>query len=344
MWLRANAGAAAGLLGLTLGVTGLGAMAAGAAPACGMVDGGPVQDLTDEQAENARVIVAVGQQRGVAPRGLLIALMTAMQESTLRNLDYGDRDSLGLFQQRPSMGWGSPTQVREPAYAAAAFFGGQQSPTRNRGLLDVDGWQSMALTVAAQAVQRSAFPDAYARWETSARAWLSEILDDPDAGALACATGEVTPAGTDPGSDVAGPVAVAAAAHWLGVPYSWGGGNLEGPTHGVAQGARTVGFDCSALVQHAWSKAGVRLPRTARPQYWAPGIRIRRMADLRPGDLMFFANDTSNWNTIHHVALSLGGDAMLHAPRTGDVVKVERNISASSYWSSQFIGGLRPTS
>jgi cell wall-associated NlpC family hydrolase len=342
MWVKASAALVTLLLGATLGITGVGSMAAGASASCGMVGGGPVRDLTDDQAENARVIVAVGQQRSVPPRGLLIALMTAMQESTLRNLDYGDRDSLGLFQQRPSMGWGSPTQVRDPAYAAAAFYGGPESPTRNRGLLDVDGWQAMPLTVAAQAVQRSAFPDAYARWEATSRAWLSDILDAPGAGALACAAAyPVVPGSQD--ASLAGSVAVAAAAHWLGTPYSWGGGNLAGPTLGVAQGARTVGFDCSSLVQHAWNKAGVRLPRTARPQYWAPGIRIQRMSDLRPGDLMFFAYDTSDWDSIHHVAMSLGGDAMVHAPRTGDVVKVERRISASSYWAPQFIGGLRPT-
>jgi hypothetical protein len=286
------------------------------------------------------VIVAVGQQRDVPSRGLLVALMTAMQESTLRNLDYGDRDSLGLFQQRPSMGWGSPDQVRDPAYAAAAFYGGPASPTANSGLLDVPGWESMPPTVAAQAVQRSAFPDAYARWEPSARAWLTEILDDPDAGALACAG--MPAAGRIGGGSVSGPVAVAAAAQWLGTPYSWGGGNLDGPTRGVDHGARTVGFDCSALVQHAWHRAGVQLPRTTGPQYQAPGQRVARMADLRPGDLIFFAWDPADWHSIHHVALSLGGDAMLHAPRTGDVVKVERGISASSYWGPQFIGGLRP--
>lgn len=329
------------VLAMTGSVAGVGAMAAGMTPACGAVSGGTVTDLSEDQASNARVIVAVGQQRGVPARGLLVALMTAMQESTLRNLDYGDRDSLGLFQQRPSMGWGSSSQVREPTYAAAAFYGGPQSPTHNRGLLDVSGWESMSLTAAAQAVQRSAFPDAYARWESSARAWLVEILGDPDAGALACASGDT--AGGDSSGGVSGSVAVAAAAHWLGTPYSWGGGNLNGPTRGVDQGARTVGFDCSSLVQYAWNKAGVRLPRTARPQYWAPGVRIHRMADLRPGDLVFFAWDTSDWNSIHHVALSLGGDAMLHAPQTGDVVKVERRISASSYWAPQFIGGLRPT-
>ncbi len=341
MWGMAAAATSALVLSLTGGIAGVAAVAAGMGPACGAVSGGPVTDLSDEQAGNARVIVAVGQQRDVPPRGLLVALMTAMQESTLRNLDYGDRDSLGLFQQRPSMGWGSPAQIRDPAHAAAAFFGGPGSPTSNGGLLDVPGWDSMPPTMAAQAVQRSAFPDAYARWETSARVWLTEVLDDPAAGALACAGGDAVGAAGD--GSMSGPVAVAAAAQWLGTAYSWGGGNLEGPTRGVDQGAGTVGFDCSALVQYAWNRAGVRLPRTTGPQYLAPGQRIQRMADLRPGDLIFFAWDPSDWNSIHHVALSLGGAAMLHAPRTGDVVKVERGISASSYWGPQFIGGLRPT-
>jgi tetratricopeptide (TPR) repeat protein len=92
-----------------------------------------------------------------------------MQESELRNLSYGDRDSLGLFQQRPSAGWGTPEQVMDPVYAAQAFFGGPNSPTSGEppGLLDVDGWADMPLTQAAQAVQRSAFPDAYAQWWTA---------------------------------------------------------------------------------------------------------------------------------------------------------------------------------
>src|SRR5680860_1243466 len=88
---------------------------------CLSLSSGPVEELDGEQAANARVIVAVGQQRGVHARGLVVALMPAMQESTLRNLPYGDRDSLGLFQQRPSSGWGTAMQVMEPPYAASAL-------------------------------------------------------------------------------------------------------------------------------------------------------------------------------------------------------------------------------
>jgi hypothetical protein len=107
----------------------------------------------------------------------VIALAAAAQESGLRNLNYGDRDSLGLFQQRPSAGWGAPSQLLEPGYAARLFFGGPKNPNaaNTRGLLDIPGWQSMTVSQAAQAVQFSAYPDAYAKWETGARAWLKDL-------------------------------------------------------------------------------------------------------------------------------------------------------------------------
>ena len=124
-----------------------------------------VEDLDEEQISNARAILAVGKSLKVPPRGWVIAIATALQESGLRNLDYGDRDSLGMMQQRPSAGWGSPVQVQDPAYSARAFFGGPSSPTANAGLLSVRGWERMPLWEAAQTVQRSAFPMAYADHE-----------------------------------------------------------------------------------------------------------------------------------------------------------------------------------
>ena len=139
--------------------------------------GGVVTRLTAEMEQNARIILGVGRSLGVSDYALVIALAAAAQESTLRNLNYGDRDSLGLFQQRPSTGWGTPAQVTDPVYASRLFFGGPTNPNRGvtRGLLDIPGWQSMTVTQAAQAVQRSAYPDAYAKWETSARAWLAQL-------------------------------------------------------------------------------------------------------------------------------------------------------------------------
>jgi murein DD-endopeptidase MepM/ murein hydrolase activator NlpD len=122
----------------------------------------------------AATIVQVGQKLGVPPRGWVIAVATAMQESHLTNLgDLGDRndhDSLGLFQQRPSAGWGKPEQVRDPQYAATKFY---------QKLLTISGWQQMALTRAAQRVQISGYPDAYAKWEPEA----SKVVDAVSGGA-----------------------------------------------------------------------------------------------------------------------------------------------------------------
>ena len=323
-------GIAALILSLPLGVV-VATSAQPAAATCTIpVTDAPLPDLDREQAGNAQLIVAVGEQRRVPELGLLAALMTAMMESGLRNLTYGDRDSLGLFQQRPSLGWGTASQIHRPSYAAAAFFGGPSRPDPNPGLLDVPGWERLPAALAAQAVQRSDSAAAYARWESPARGWLSATLAAAQEPAPSCpsATGLAT-------------VVLSSAARWLGTPYSWGGGNADGPTLGIAQGAGTVGFDCSGLTLYAYAQAGITLPRTAAQQWEVQGQRVGSLAELRAGDLVFFATDPSDPATIHHVALALGGDAMLEAPRTGDVVRITPAVSESTYWAPQFIGGLR---
>lgn len=138
---------------------------------------GTITPLNDVRRENARIIVQIGRELGVPDYGIVIALATAMQESSLRNINWGDRDSLGLFQQRPSSGWGTAEQIMDPAYSARLFYGGPSNPNRGRtrGLLDIAGWQDMSLTDAAQRVQISAHPQAYAKWEPSAWAWLYEL-------------------------------------------------------------------------------------------------------------------------------------------------------------------------
>jgi hypothetical protein len=115
--------------------------------------------LTAEQLGNAAIIAEVGRARGLPDRAIVIALATAHQESRLRNLDYGDRDSLGLFQQRPSQGWGTEAQVQDPVYAAGMFYD---------RLVRVPGWDAGRLTDVAQSVQRSGFPEAYQQWEPMA--------------------------------------------------------------------------------------------------------------------------------------------------------------------------------
>lgn len=140
-------------------------------------------------------------------------------------------------------------------------------------------------------------------------------------------------------SSPAGSSAAQTAIYWafqeIGVPYSWGGGDESGPTYGFAQGAGTRGFDCSGLTMFAYGHTGIHLGHYTGSQYDV-GRRVSNFGDLQPGDLMFFATDTGNSATIHHVSIYIGGGNMIEAPHTGDVVKV------SPARSSDFIGGTRP--
>ncbi|MEX0427581.1 hypothetical protein AB3X52_08125 [Nocardioides sp. DS6] len=142
-------------------------------------------ELDPEQAENAALITGVAVKRGLPARAATIALATAMQESKLYNLTSGDRDSLGLFQQRPSQGWGTERQILDPVHATNAFYD---------ALVRIDGYETMVITEAAQKVQRSGYPEAYAAHEPDARVLASALtgwsphafacrLDDPSAGA-----------------------------------------------------------------------------------------------------------------------------------------------------------------
>ena len=142
--------------------------------------GGQAHELATDQAANAALITAVAVRRGRPPRAASIALATAMQESKLRNISHGDQagpDSRGLFQQRPSQGWGTAEQVMDPYHASNAFYD---------ALMEVSGYQSLEITDAAQRVQRSAFPGAYARHEGMARAFASALTGQAAAG-LDCA-------------------------------------------------------------------------------------------------------------------------------------------------------------
>lgn len=143
--------------------------------------------LMPEQAENAAIIVAESIRRGLPARAATIALATALQESGLLNLDYGDRDSLGLFQQRPSQGWGTKAQVMDPWYASGKFYA---------ALVKVKNWQSRDIGEVAQAVQRSAYPDAYDQYEGAGRAWASTLTGQTTAG-LTCVTAQWSGGGGD---------------------------------------------------------------------------------------------------------------------------------------------------
>lgn len=149
-------------------------------PGCKVVSGrsdGATYEFTPEQAVNAATIAAVGTGRGLPQRAVTIALATALQESGLRNIGHGDRDSLGLFQQRPSQGWGTEQEIMDPTYAADVFY---------RHLVKVPDYAGLPLTVAAQRVQRSGFPEAYAKHEQDA-ILLSDALTGRSAATLTCA-------------------------------------------------------------------------------------------------------------------------------------------------------------
>ncbi|MBC3194629.1 C40 family peptidase [Pseudonocardia sp. C8] len=254
--------------------------------------GTTIETLSEEQKRNASAIISVAKDMDLPPRAWMVALATAMQESTLKNLDYGDRDSLGLFQQRPSMGWGTPEQVTDPAYSSRIFY---------ERLLEVPGWDSMPVTVAAQTVQRSAFPDAYAKWETLAASIVEQIGD------------VANPTGCEPGTTGALPPGAAGAAIGfalgeLGKPYVWG---ATGPN----------AYDCSGLLMRAYEAAGMTIPRVSRDQYHSGGhLPVR---EVQPGDFLFYAHDPSDPSTIYHVTMYIGDDKMVEAPNKDHPVRVQ---------------------
>ena len=154
--------------------------------ACTATTGTGTAQLSPEQADNAALIAAVAVRRGLPARAATIALATARQESGLANLDHGDRDSLGLFQQRPSQGWGTAQQIMDPVHATNAFYD---------HLVKVPDYTTLPITQAAQAVQHSGFPDAYADDEPMARAFASALTGWSPA-ALACTLPAATAAGS----------------------------------------------------------------------------------------------------------------------------------------------------
>jgi cell wall-associated NlpC family hydrolase len=325
---------AVAVLGVAIAAVGSGALSPASASALTCTDG-PVTagvsnsgvTLTSDQVANAQIIYSVGVALSIPDRGEIVAIATAMQESTLRNLDHGDADSIGLFQQRTA--WGTSAARMDPATAAQMFYTGGAGG--QRGLLDIPGWQSMSITQAAQTVQASAFPDAYARWEAIATALVTTFAvnggtcttDDniavPDDISADLPAGYTFP----PGTPAAVQVAIAWAAAQLGTPYQWAG-TCTNP-HGASASGRC---DCSSLVQQAYKAAGLTLPRTTREQIHV-GAGIYDTGQLRAGDLLFLPG---------HVGIYLGHGLVLHAPKTGDFVKVSQ---FQGYWRSHLTGMRR---
>jgi hypothetical protein len=342
-WLAVSV---ATLTGLGL-VAAFGGAVAGECAGAGGAGGGAQQigdrSWSAEQTENAQTIVAAAVGRQLPRRAAVIAVSTAIVESELRNVTYGDRDSLGLFQQRPSQGWGSPATVLNPALAANAFYD---------HLIAIPGWATMPPGTAAQAVQRSGFPERYAPAEPAAAALVATFWEGPDnpvpavPGAPAPQSAELAAlatirCGDQGGSDVplspadlkahnlppgytlpADPqqrAAVSYAISKLGAPYVWG---AKGPN----------AFDCSGLMLAAWAAAGVPIPAGTVNQRNA-GTPVGSLADLAPGDLLLIPGSLGSATNPRHVGMYIGHGLVVDAYDTSTGVI----LSPVSKWAPKIV-------
>lgn len=338
---------------------------------CGSTDLAPINipqgtpgtaALSDKQRQIAATIVSQGIARNISLKGQEVAMTVAYDESHLRNLanasvpelesvandGVGDNaDSVGVFQQRPSMGWGTPTQLMDPAFAADKFYD---------ALVKVPSWQSMSIPDAAATVQRNLNGASdYARYVDVGRT-LADGMNNAGVQVENVAEAEpASPTGTGTGTDgdsgsasacgqaggagstadilnflpggPAGPNAVAAAYSEIGIRYSWGGGDLNGPTigvhdYGVADSFGDydhVGFDCSGFARWVIHKAtGKVIGRTSQVQS-TEGLPVASEADAQPGDLVFYGGE----GVAGHVGIYIGGGQMIDAPQSGEKIRKE---------------------
>ena len=304
-----------------------------------------VGSYTPQAMEQAAIIMKVGEAEGIPAGGQLVALMTAMQESRLGDhpstFSPDENGDAGVFQQRQLPGWyGSLEEVSDTSYVAKVFYKGKTLSENVDGgagpkgyhipgLVNVDGWESLPPTVAAQRVQRSGHPQAYAKHETEARQIMSALsgvdvsIDPGEPGSAVCGDGSFTATG-DIGA------VLEQAQTTLGQRYVFGAGGWDGPTRG--------GQDCSGLTTYASAAAaaGVRLPRTARAQ-WA-ALRSHEVApsEAQPGDLIFEAWGRLG-DEVSHVGIYLGDGKMIEASRGAAVTK----ISEARLSGPQFVGIAR---
>ncbi|WP_280381327.1 C40 family peptidase [Nocardia wallacei] len=299
--------------------------------------------LNENQKRIIATIVGRGVDRHISTHGQTIAVTTALDESTLRNLANPnvpeslslpndgvghDHNSVGVFQQQPDQGWGTPAELMNPTIATDKFYD---------ALLKVPGWESKSVPDAAAAVQHNlnGAPD-YARYEAAGRKIMAGLNDSgvkvvpaaavaavPTLPPASCGHGPIQIPQFNPGGP-AGPNIVAAAASQIGIEYAWGGGDLNGPTIGQRDGGvadnfgdyNKTGWDCSGLSRWAVYRAtGKIIPRTSQVQ--STGGQPVAEADARPGDLVFFGGE----GVAHHVAIYIGGGQMIAAPQSGDRVK-----------------------
>ncbi|GLY43021.1 lipoprotein [Amycolatopsis sp. NBRC 101858] len=297
------------------------------------------QQLGADEMGIARTIVDVVQQRRLPRRAAVLAIATGLVESRLRNLDYGDRDSVGVFQQRPSQGWGTRVQILDPVYATGKFLD---------ALIALPGWDTLAPGRAEQAVQRSGFPDRYAPREPAAAAIVDRFWTGPDNPTPPVAPGggteavqaktlcpdqggsdvprdpsQVDPKKLPPGyslpTDARQRAAVGFALGQLGKPYVWG---AKGPD----------AYDCSGLMLAAWAAAGVGIPAGTISQVHA-GHAVASIQQVQPGDLLFIPGALGTAQVPRHVGMYAGHGLIVDAYDTDTGVILE----PLSAWTSKIV-------
>ena len=317
---------------------------------------GGTMGLDAEQVTNAAIISNEAKAMGIPPEGVVIALMTGLQESSLFDLPNGNvpasltdpnaefggysrqhppnnYGSLGVFQQRAS--WGTVSERMNVSYAASQFF---------HHMLGVKNWQTQSPGNVAQKVQVSAYPSAYAPWQAGASTLAGDVLG------IKCSAGVSTANLTGVAKTV-----VTAASQFVGnTPYVWGGGTSLGPSSGATgQGAvgpagyiGKPGFDCSGLVLYAFAQAGITLPHYSGlgGQYSivkASPTFTTNISQLKPGYIVFFVGQGDGGSVANpgHVGIYIGGGKMINAPTAGQMVSIAPVTQSSA---GGFVGGGMP--
>jgi hypothetical protein len=277
------------------------------------------------QAELAAWMGAAAQKRGLPSE---LPVMAALVESGVKNLNHGDADSVGFFQMRLSV-WNKGDYASYPDNPALqlkwfldqAAAVKEQRVAAGKSVTDPNSYGDWIADIERPAVQ---YRGRYQLQLDEARGLLRRSTGSGDGHG---GDAQLEPVVDGGGGGTAGPRALAAvheARRYLGTPYQWGGSTPQ------------TGFDCSGLMQWAYAKAGIRIPRTTYLQIDAANARAVGRDQLEPGDLIFFRNSSGD---VHHVGMSLGGDRFIQAPHTGDVVKI--SSLKEPYYAQEFAGGRR---
>jgi cell wall-associated NlpC family hydrolase len=281
---------------------------------------GTVEGLGPEQMANAKIIAEVAMGLGLGQQGALVGIVTALTESTLNNVNYGDimasgqmSSSRGLFQQLNA--WGPLEDRIDPAKAAMMFYTG--GAAGQEGLIDIPGWQTMSVPAAAQAVEKSQFTDGsnYAKQMELGTA-VTQVV-----------TANCTEVAASTSNGTVGGAIVSAAQKYLGTPYVWGGGTLTGPSGVDEVDGRGPGFDCSGLTRYAvYTATGgeVEVQRTADAQGRTAGVAVPAdLALMQPGDLIAFdSGDRVANGGYDHIAIYMGNGQIIHAPQSTENVQL----------------------